>query len=171
VTYLPASAVDALAKDTSAQALLHRCHAAVPPPRCLVPDPRRSLARAGIKDYSKLPGVQTYSHGPYLDDWSKVPADLAAKYNTSPTPSIAGNRALSLVLRLESRVSAHVPSCYMNLCQYLRVKSSSILAPYAGVERPVRRATPTPRPTPHRPRRKPSTAAALAIGHRGETKR
>ena len=90
VTYLPASAVDALAKDTSAHALLHRCHAAVPPPRCLVPDPRRSLARAGIKDYSKLPGAQTYSHGPYLDDWSKVPADLAAKYNTSPTPSIAG---------------------------------------------------------------------------------
>ena len=90
VTYLPASAVDALAKDTSAQALLHRCHAAVPPPRCLVPDPRRSLARAGIKDYSKLPGAQTYSHGPYLDDWSKVPADIAAKYNTSPTPSFAG---------------------------------------------------------------------------------
>jgi len=60
VTYLPASAVDALAKDTS------------------------------IKDYSKLPGVQTYSHGPYLDDWSKVPADIAAKYNTSPTPSFAG---------------------------------------------------------------------------------
>jgi len=90
VTYLPASAVDALAKVTSAQALLHRCHAAVPPPRCLVPDPRRSLARAGIKDYSKLPGVQTYSHGPYLDDWSKVPADIAAKYNTSPTPSFAG---------------------------------------------------------------------------------
>jgi hypothetical protein len=59
-------------------------------PRCLVPDTRRSLARAGIKDYSKLPGVQTYSHGPYLDDWSKVPADIAAKYNTSPTPSFAG---------------------------------------------------------------------------------
>ena len=86
VTYLPASAVDALAKDTSA----HRAMLLSPPPRCLVPDPRRSLAQAGIKDYSKLPGVQTYSHGPYLDDWSKVPADLAAKYNTSPTPSIAG---------------------------------------------------------------------------------
>lgn len=88
VTYLPASAVDALAKDTSV--LLHRAMLLSPPPRCLVPDHRRSLAQAGIKDYSKLPGVQTYSHGPYLDDWSKVPADLAAKYNTSPTPSIAG---------------------------------------------------------------------------------
>ena len=27
----------------------------------------------------------TISHGPYLDDWSKVPAEIAEKYNTSPT--------------------------------------------------------------------------------------
>ena len=35
-------------------------------------------------DISKLPGVQTFSHGPYLDDWSKVPPEIAAKYNTAP---------------------------------------------------------------------------------------
>jgi len=28
-----------------------------------------------------------YSHGPYLDDWSRVPAEVACKYNTSPTYS------------------------------------------------------------------------------------
>ena len=36
------------------------------------------------KDLYKLPGVQTFSHGPYLDDWSKVPDEIAMKYNTSP---------------------------------------------------------------------------------------
>jgi len=26
-----------------------------------------------------------FSHGPYMDDWSKVPPEVAAKYNTSPS--------------------------------------------------------------------------------------
>ena len=36
-------------------------------------------------DIGSLPGVASWSHGPYLDDWSKVPAEVASKYNTSPT--------------------------------------------------------------------------------------
>lgn len=55
VTYLPAEAVAQLQED------------------------------GGEKDISKLKGVQSFSHGPYLDDWSKVPSEIAAQYNTSPT--------------------------------------------------------------------------------------
>lgn len=49
--------------------------------------PHRALPSpsADIKDIHSLKGVQSWSHGPYLDDWSKVPSDIAAKYNTSPT--------------------------------------------------------------------------------------
>ena len=52
---------------------------------------RRPSARARARfvadtsDLSTLPGVVGWSHGPYLDDWSKVPSEIAAKYNTSPT--------------------------------------------------------------------------------------
>ena len=31
-----------------------------------------------------MKGANTISDGPYLDDWSKVPAEIAAKYNTAP---------------------------------------------------------------------------------------
>ena len=51
----------------------------------LTTSPLRVTSRAAIKDITKVPGVQVFSHGPYLDDWSKVPADIAAKYNTSPS--------------------------------------------------------------------------------------
>jgi hypothetical protein len=44
-----------------------------------------SVKNGKEKDMSELPGVQTWSHGPYLDDWSKVPPEIAAKYNTSPS--------------------------------------------------------------------------------------
>ena len=37
------------------------------------------------KDIGKLDGVASWSHGPYLDDWSKVPSEIASKYNTSPS--------------------------------------------------------------------------------------
>jgi len=37
------------------------------------------------KDIGSLPGVVSWHHGPYLDDWSKVPDEIAGKYNTSPT--------------------------------------------------------------------------------------
>ena len=37
------------------------------------------------EDIGKLPGVFSVAHGPYLDDWSKVPTEIAAKYNTSPS--------------------------------------------------------------------------------------
>uniref|UniRef100_A0A7S2BMH0 Uncharacterized protein n=1 Tax=Haptolina brevifila TaxID=156173 RepID=A0A7S2BMH0_9EUKA len=37
------------------------------------------------KEIYSLPGVQSWSHGPYLDDWSKVPDEIATKYNTSPS--------------------------------------------------------------------------------------
>ena len=36
-------------------------------------------------DIGKLPGVVSWHHGPYLDDWSKVPDEVATKYNTSPS--------------------------------------------------------------------------------------
>ena len=39
----------------------------------------------GGKDYRSLPGVHTFSLGPYIDDWSQVPPEIAKKYNTSPT--------------------------------------------------------------------------------------
>ena len=58
VTYIPASAMETISKD-------------------------------GCKDedIGKLPGVWSVAHGPYLDDWSKVPGEIAAKYNTSPSYS------------------------------------------------------------------------------------
>lgn len=37
------------------------------------------------KDYRTHKTTVTISHGPYLDDWSKVPAEIASQYNTSPT--------------------------------------------------------------------------------------
>ncbi len=37
------------------------------------------------EDIGKLKGVMSFGHGPYLDDWSKVPAEVASKYNTSPS--------------------------------------------------------------------------------------
>lgn len=48
------------------------------------------LRSGEIEDYHDGKGVFTVSHGPYLDDWSKVPAEIAAKYNTSP--SYAGDK-------------------------------------------------------------------------------
>ena len=56
VTYIPEGAMAELAKGETADA-----------------------------DIGKLPGVQSWAHGPYLDDWSKVPAEIATKYNTSPS--------------------------------------------------------------------------------------
>ena len=56
VTYIPAEAMEQISKDGTSDA-----------------------------DIGKLPGVMSFSHGPYLDDWSKVPAEIASKYNTSPT--------------------------------------------------------------------------------------
>ena len=46
-----------------------------------------TISKEGCKDedIGKLPGVVSWHHGPYLDDWSKVPGEIAAKYNTSPT--------------------------------------------------------------------------------------
>lgn len=43
------------------------------------------LQNGSEKDIGQLKGVQSWSHGPYLDDWSKVPAEIASQYNTSPT--------------------------------------------------------------------------------------
>jgi len=37
-----------------------------------------------ITDYKDHPDVIHVAHGPYLDDWSKVPPEIAAKYNTGP---------------------------------------------------------------------------------------
>ena len=37
------------------------------------------------KQIGELTGTVSWHHGPYLDDWSKVPPEIAAKYNTSPT--------------------------------------------------------------------------------------
>ncbi|KAL1523321.1 hypothetical protein AB1Y20_018267 [Prymnesium parvum] len=37
-----------------------------------------------IADARMHSSVVTLQHGPYLDDWSKVPPDIAAKYNTGP---------------------------------------------------------------------------------------
>lgn len=94
VTYLPASAIETLQKDDSTHApRTHTCTSAntgrrrrryIPSARAVL-TATASLFPAGIKDIHKLPGVQHFSHGPYLDDWSKVPADIAAKYNTSPS--------------------------------------------------------------------------------------
>ena len=39
---------------------------------------------AGENDPAKMKGVVTITDGPYLDDWSKVPPEIAAKYNTAP---------------------------------------------------------------------------------------
>jgi len=55
VTYIPADAMDTISKGNVSD-----------------------------KELYKLPGVQTFSHGPYLDDWSKVPDEIAMKYNTAP---------------------------------------------------------------------------------------
>ena len=57
VTYIPADAMEKMSKD------------------------------GNMKDEElfALPGVTTYAHGPYLDDWTKVPAEIASKYNTSPS--------------------------------------------------------------------------------------
>jgi len=35
-------------------------------------------------DISELKGVQSFAEGPYLEDWSKVPPEIAAKYNAVP---------------------------------------------------------------------------------------
>ena len=35
-------------------------------------------------DISSLKGVVSFNDGPYVEDWSKVPAEIAAKYNTAP---------------------------------------------------------------------------------------
>ena len=43
------------------------------------------LQNGSEKEIHQLKGVQSWSHGPYLDDWSKVPAEIASQYNTSPT--------------------------------------------------------------------------------------
>lgn len=43
------------------------------------------LQNGSKKTINELTGVQTVSHGPYLDDWSKVPAEIASQYNTSPS--------------------------------------------------------------------------------------
>ena len=56
VTYVPAEAVEELSKMTN---------------------PKDS-------DLYTLKGVQSWSHGPYLDDWSQVPDEVSHKYNTSP---------------------------------------------------------------------------------------
>ena len=40
--------------------------------------------RAGTNDPLKMAGVVTITDGPYLDYWSKVPPEIAAKYNTAP---------------------------------------------------------------------------------------
>ena len=37
-----------------------------------------------VDDYRDHPDVVTVQHGPYLDDWSKVPPEIASKYNTGP---------------------------------------------------------------------------------------
>ena len=57
VTYIPAEAMEQISKSTDIK----------------------------DADISNLPGVQSWSHGPYLDDWSKVPSEIASKYNTSPS--------------------------------------------------------------------------------------
>ena len=44
----------------------------------------QDLRDGKISDYREHPDVVTISHGPYLDDWSKVPPEIAAKYNTGP---------------------------------------------------------------------------------------
>ena len=44
-----------------------------------------SLSPRAVKDARMHKSCTTISHGPYLDDWSKVPAEIAEKYNTSPT--------------------------------------------------------------------------------------
>lgn len=56
VTYVPAEAIEKAAKDGSSDV-----------------------------DLMKMPGVMSWGHGPYLDDWSKVPDEVASKYNTSPS--------------------------------------------------------------------------------------
>mmetsp|Transcript_67380 Transcript_67380/g.119249 ORF Transcript_67380/g.119249 Transcript_67380/m.119249 type:complete len:103 (-) Transcript_67380:340-648(-) len=43
-----------------------------------------TLSKDETKDWSSLPGVQTFQDGPYLDDWSTVPPQIAAKYSTAP---------------------------------------------------------------------------------------
>mmetsp|Transcript_27205 Transcript_27205/g.72023 ORF Transcript_27205/g.72023 Transcript_27205/m.72023 type:complete len:109 (+) Transcript_27205:48-374(+) len=35
-------------------------------------------------DISSFKGVVSFNDGPYVEDWSKVPAEIAAKYNTAP---------------------------------------------------------------------------------------
>ena len=60
-TYIPAEAMEKLGRDS---------------------DNGKKMVKD--EDIYKLPGVQTFAHGPYLDDWSKVPDEIAAKYNTCP---------------------------------------------------------------------------------------
>ena len=45
----------------------------------------QELQNGTKKTINELTGVQTVLHGPYLDDWSKVPAEIASQYNTSPS--------------------------------------------------------------------------------------
>lgn len=57
VTYIPAEAMEQMGKDGNV---------------------------TKDEDIYSLPGVQSFHHGPYLDDWSQVPDEVAVKYNTSP---------------------------------------------------------------------------------------
>jgi len=50
----------------------------------LPPEAVEEMAKDGENDPAKMKGVVTISDGPYLDDWSKVPPEIAAKYNTAP---------------------------------------------------------------------------------------
>ena len=47
-------------------------------------DELRKIQNPKDSDLYGLKGVQTYHHGPYLDDWSQVPDEVSVKYNTSP---------------------------------------------------------------------------------------
>lgn len=48
-------------------------------------DAVEALGKDESVDMHSLPGVMSFHHGPYLDDWSKVPEEVATKYNTSPS--------------------------------------------------------------------------------------
>ena len=46
-----------------------------------------AMQKDDSQDMYALPGVMSFSHGPFLDDWSKVPEEVAKNYNTSPNYS------------------------------------------------------------------------------------
>ena len=52
---------------------------------CLVTPEAIEAQKAGeIEDARVHPSVVHFSHGPYIDDWSRVPEEVSTKYNTSP---------------------------------------------------------------------------------------